>query len=130
MLTAFLVFSSPYVDVTNNFVIDGSEDLSLHNDTKYSQQLDNIKSGAYDDFQDSTSIGSTGENTFDKLGALIESGFGVASQSLDTAEDSTELIKDVQADTSNYVPAFIFTGIIAIIFLVFLFGLLKLITGR
>ena len=87
-LTSFVIFALPYADVTNNYNIKGSSSLALFNQSKYEEQLDDVRSGAYDDFQNATKIGSVGK-VLDTLGAIVESGFGVATQSVETAEDST-----------------------------------------
>lgn len=130
MLTVFVVIGGAYSQISENVVLEGASSLSLSNSTEYELKLDNIKDDAQENFQESKNIGTEGESDFDKLGALIESGFEVAGDSIDTAQSSTELITDVQNDTSSFIPPVIFTALIGIVFIVLLFGLIKILTGR
>jgi len=130
VLTSFVLISIPYGQVTENITIEGANSLSLSNSTQYEAKLDNIEEDAKNNFQDTKNVGAGEQSVFDKVGALIQSGFTVASKSVETAEDSTQLVQDVQNDTSSIIPAVVFTLLMSVIFLILLFGLIKLITGR
>ena len=130
VLTSFVLISIPYGQVTENITIEGANSLSLSNSTQYEAKLDNIEEDAKNNFQDTKNVGAGEQSVFDKVGALIQSGFTVASKSVETAEDSTQLVQDVQNDTSSIIPAVVFTLLMSVIFLILLFGLIKIITGR
>ena len=130
VLTSFILISIPYGQVTENITVAGSSTLSLSNTSQYEDQLDNIQSDAKDNLQDTKSVGAGEQSIFDKVGALIQSGFTVASKSVENAETSTKLVKDIESDTSSILPPVIFTLVMSVVFLILLFGLIKLITGR
>ena len=130
VLTSFVLISIPYGQVTENITVAGSSTLSLSNSSQYKAQLDNIEDDAADNLQESKGVDAGEQSIFDKVGALIQSGFTVASKSVETAEDSTKLIDHVQGDTESIIPDVVFTLLMSVVFLILLFGLIKLITGR
>jgi len=130
VLTSFVLISTPYGQVTENITVVGSNTLSLSNSSQYEAQLDNIENDAVGNLQDTKSVGAGEQSIFDKVGALIQSGFTVASKTVETAEDSTKLINDIEGDTASIIPGVIFTLIMSVVFLILLFGLITLITGR
>jgi len=130
VLTSFVLISIPYGEITDNITIQGANSLSISNSTQYESKLDNIQEDAKNNYQDIRNTGAGEQSIFDKVGALIQSGFTVASKSVETAQDSTKMVDAVKSDTSSIIPAVVFTLLMSIIFLILLFGLIKLITGR
>ena len=130
VLGIFVLIGIPYANVTNNVTVEGADGLSLANSSAYETQLDNIKKDARQNSEDTSNLDTSGGSTFDKLGALVEKAFSVASKSVSTSEDSLKLVEDIENDTSSIIPPVVFTFIIAVVFLLILFGLVRLLTGR
>ena len=130
VLGVFVLIGIPYANITDNVEVEGASSLSLSNSSAYEQRLDNIESQARQDTEDTSNLDTSGGSTFDKLGALVEKAFSVSSKSVSTTEDSLKLVEDIEKDTSNIIPPVVFTFILAVVFLLILFGLVRLLTGR
>ena len=131
ILTAFVVIGIGYNEITTSTNLNSTTTLStLSNTSDYEQKLDNTKDSAQNNYQNTSNIGSVDANAFDKLGALVEAGFDSADKGLDSVEQSSEMLTDIQNDTSSYVPAVIFTFLIGALFVLLTFGLIRMLIGR